>query len=163
MVQQKGLYEDAIAFYTSVIDLKPLNVYVVYFFRGSTYSQMGLADQAINDFNQAISLNANFVDAHIERGFVYISKGDMVSAERDFHRAIELNPDYPYAHFGMALISYYGWQDFQSASSYCEDAQNAANRSGDILSPRIENECREIKELLGPNAITTPLATAPSA
>ena len=62
-----------------------------YFNRGLAYGHKGDFDRAIRDFDQAIKINPNYVEALYCRGLTY-SLCDR--AIQDYDEAIKLNPDY---------------------------------------------------------------------
>lgn len=66
----------------------------------------GDPNRAIADFDQAISLNPEFVQAYLQRGVAHEFKGDYDHAVSDFDRAIQLDPDFrpAYTNRGLAYI-----------------------------------------------------------
>ena len=62
---------------------------------------------AIADFNRAIELEPNFVDAYNNRGIIRGASGDNLGAIGDYTRAIALNPKFfeAYANRGFARLS----------------------------------------------------------
>ena len=51
------------------------------------------------DYNRAINLNGQLVEAHFNRGIARENLGDLSGAIEDFNRAIELDSEYGDAYF----------------------------------------------------------------
>jgi lipoprotein NlpI len=62
--------------------------------RGLAYSNRAKYDQAIQDFDRALSLKPDTVEALNNRGLAYEQKGDFDRAIEDYERAIRLQPGY---------------------------------------------------------------------
>lgn len=62
------------------------------------------ADHALEDCNEAISLDKDRADAYINRGNVYLSKGDSDRALNDFNEAIKRDPRSAWAYNGRGEI-----------------------------------------------------------
>src|SRR6516164_6618167 len=60
--------------------------------RGIAYRLKGEYDRAVQDYNQAIKLNAKFAAAFNNRGVAYDRKGDYERAIADYDQAIKLKP-----------------------------------------------------------------------
>jgi tetratricopeptide (TPR) repeat protein len=60
--------------------------------RGIAYRLKGEYDRAVQDYNQAIKLNAKFAAAFNNRGVAYDNKGDYDRAIADYDQAIKLKP-----------------------------------------------------------------------
>ncbi len=58
--------------------------------RGLTCNNLGKYQQAIEDFNQALLLNPNYVDAYMNRGIAYVNLNQLENACTDFQKACEL-------------------------------------------------------------------------
>jgi len=71
-----------------------VNMPVAFNNRGLAYSETGQSQEAINDFNQAISLFPNYAIAYSNRGLAYEAMGQMDHAVADFDQAIKLNANY---------------------------------------------------------------------
>lgn len=57
------------------------------------YNDKGDHDRAIQNCDQAIKLNAGFIDAYLFRGHAYFNKGDNDRAIQDYDKAITLDPN----------------------------------------------------------------------
>ena len=82
--------------------------------RGDAYVAQGNFDAAINDYDQAISLNPDFARPFNNRGFAYLKKGDYDRALKDFDQAIKLKSDYGRAFANRAEVHQLR-HDYQSA------------------------------------------------
>jgi tetratricopeptide (TPR) repeat protein len=79
---------------------------VTHFNRGEEYFKTGDYDSAISEYDRAIQLNPNNIEAYTYRGNAYDSKGDIDRAISDFDQAIQLDPSYgkAYINRGVAYI-----------------------------------------------------------
>jgi Tfp pilus assembly protein PilF len=91
------LWSDVIAKYPSG--------FLAYVSRGQYNSRSGQLDRALADYNRALALNPNMVEALTNRGTVLARMGDYTGAMRDFDAAIRTNPRYAqaYKNRGVAL------------------------------------------------------------
>jgi tetratricopeptide (TPR) repeat protein len=65
--------------------------------------------KALSDFNKAIELNPNFIDAYYNRGKYYGRSGDSISAISDFELLIKIDPsNYEYYYY-LALSAGQQW------------------------------------------------------
>ena len=64
-----------------------------YFNRGLVYGHKSDFDRAIRDFDQAIKINPNYVEALYSRGLTYSNKGLWDRAIQDYDEAIKLSPN----------------------------------------------------------------------
>lgn len=73
---------------------------------GSLYHDLGLYEEAIEEYNKALRLSPNFVDVVTKAGIAYRDKGMYDEAIAEFVRAKEINPRYvpAWIHLG---ITYY--------------------------------------------------------
>jgi tetratricopeptide (TPR) repeat protein len=102
----EGLFDQAIAEYTQVIQLKPDSA-DAYQNRGMAYSQKAEIrrlegidgsqikeyDQAIDDFNNVLKLTPNDAGTYLFRGMLYAQKAETNKAIADFNEAIKLKPN----------------------------------------------------------------------
>jgi tetratricopeptide (TPR) repeat protein len=88
---QMGLYDEAIALFTQLIERNPLNAND-YSNRGLTYFQSGRSAQAIADYNRAIELNPKLDGAYNNRANYHAAQGEFLEAILDYDIALDLNP-----------------------------------------------------------------------
>ena len=65
--------------------------------RGLAYLDKKELDRAIKDFDQAITIKADFFGTFFHRGIAKVYKGDYMSALQDFNESLDLNEDHPEA------------------------------------------------------------------
>ena len=91
----RGLYEDAalqkFAFFQEAIDEDP-GYSDAYNAWGSALVSLGMIDQAIEKYREAIRLNRSSSSAFRNRAIAYRSRGDLELAIADFEQAGRLNP-----------------------------------------------------------------------
>jgi tetratricopeptide (TPR) repeat protein len=100
----KGLYPDAIKYYSIVLKLEPLS-HSAYTFRGMAKDKTGDKKGALEDFNQAVVINPKYGTAYYQRGLLKKNMEDTPGALKDFNEAIEYEPKLPRAFFQRALIN----------------------------------------------------------
>ncbi len=103
--------------------------------RGVAYRLKGELDRAIQDYGQAIKLNAKFAMAFNNRGVAYDKKGEYDHAIQDFDQAIKLKPSAE-AHFNRGN-AYLGKSQHASA---IDDFNQAIKLKADFA-PAFDNRC----------------------
>ena len=58
--------------------------------RGLAYFYLGQHERAIQDYDEVIRLDPQYVDAYYNRGLAYRNLGNRVESERDIQKAKEL-------------------------------------------------------------------------
>ncbi len=95
-------YKDSVVTLTKGIELKPTeNKYI---FRGNSYTELGMFDLALADFNSAIEFAPDCTRAYFRRGILYKRMEQLEKAEKDFKKAIELNPEFDNAMIELGFI-----------------------------------------------------------
>jgi tetratricopeptide (TPR) repeat protein len=67
--------------------------------RGDYSLKLGEYERAINDYHQAIKINANYADAYFNRGNINFDQGDYAAAINDFSQVIKLQFNYSDAYY----------------------------------------------------------------
>ena len=93
----------AIHDYTKAIALGVSNIAVTYRERAACFENMGMFDNALNDYYKAIELKEN-IDWLIDRARVYQKKKFYEQAENDLNRALRINPDYGKVYYGFGNL-----------------------------------------------------------
>ncbi len=78
--------------------------YHVWVSRGAAYLQSNLIDQAVLDFDHAISLQPSRARAYHMRALAHDKQGDDQAALEDLNQAIKLDPEYGAAYRSRAMI-----------------------------------------------------------
>lgn len=71
---------------------------------GRTYQDLALHEQAVAEYDKALSLCPNFADLHLRRGISCREKGDYAEAGRSFRQALTINPNYVDAHVNLGSL-----------------------------------------------------------
>ncbi|MEK6949431.1 MAG: tetratricopeptide repeat protein [Nanoarchaeota archaeon] len=74
--------------------------------RGATRADKGNLDKAIEDYNEAIRLDPNFVEAYNNRGNARARKDNLDEAIDDYNEAVRLNPNYALAYYNRGIALY---------------------------------------------------------
>ncbi|MGF1627531.1 MAG: tetratricopeptide repeat protein [Alphaproteobacteria bacterium] len=75
----------------------------IYNLRGVAYNRLGLAQQAIDDFDAALELDPDYLYAYINRGWAYNELPQYLRALEDFNHVIAVAPGTPIAYLGRGV------------------------------------------------------------
>src|SRR5579871_2448844 len=75
-----------------------------YNMRGAVLAQAGKTEEALADFNKAISLDPNYGQAYANRGLIYRQTRRLDQAMADYERALSLDANYAPAYLGRGLV-----------------------------------------------------------
>ena len=103
--------EIAIARLTDVIqraEITDVQRAELYYDRGVIYDSVGLRSLARLDFNRALRLKPDFVDAYNFLGIHYTQLQEFNQAYEAFDSAIDLDPKHEYAYLNRGIALYYG-------------------------------------------------------
>jgi len=78
-----------------------------HFKKGFEYHNQGFVEKAIEEYQQALKLNPNYIEAYMNIGAIYVDKKDYDQAIQQFKKVIELNYYYGKAHYNLGLINLY--------------------------------------------------------
>jgi tetratricopeptide (TPR) repeat protein len=93
-VRQTGVWKDGLTFWSYVIEKKPQGIDIAYNNRGNIYLKQGRLDDALRDFNTALTINPNFVRFYLNRAEVFNRLGNHEKTLADLTSAVTLKPDY---------------------------------------------------------------------
>lgn len=72
--------------------------------RGATYARLEMHDNALKDYEQAISLDPSLARPYFNRARTYSTLRRNDEALANYLRAVELNPDYTTAHNNLGIV-----------------------------------------------------------
>jgi lipoprotein NlpI len=78
-----------------------------HYMKGFDYHNQGLAEKAIEEYQQALKLNPNYIEAYMNIGAIYVDKKDYDQAIQQFKKAVELNYYYGKAHYNLGMVYLY--------------------------------------------------------
>ncbi len=90
----------------------------LFYQRGVEYDKVGLRALARFDFNQAINLKPDMVDAYNFLGIHFTQLQEFNQAYDAFDSAIELAPDHEYAYLNRGIALYYGGRPSLAADDF---------------------------------------------
>lgn len=99
----------------------------LYYDRGVIYDSIGLRSLSRLDFNRALRLKPNLVDAYNFLGIQFTQLQEFIQAYDSFDSALELAPEHEYAYLNRGIALYYGGRpnlaikDFQTFHQSQED------------------------------------------
>jgi len=107
---------------------------------GVCYKAIGRLDAAVKNFEKALNIKPDYIEACFNLGVTHRELGQLNAAVKSYEKALNLKPDYTEAHFNLgnaykelgqledAVMSY------EKALSYKPDHANAHNNLGNALS-----------------------------
>jgi tetratricopeptide (TPR) repeat protein len=72
-----------------------------YFKTGTTYFTEGNYEKAIQDYKQAIKIDPNHINSHLNLGEAYYQKGMYEEAKKEYEYVLALNNMHSKAHFAL--------------------------------------------------------------
>jgi protein O-GlcNAc transferase len=100
-LQQKGLYDQAIACYEAALRDQPDDP-VVRLNMGNAYLRRNHLDNAVAQYRRSIELKPDYAEAFHNLGSALQLLGSVAEAVRCYQQALKLRPDYAEAHKNMA-------------------------------------------------------------
>lgn len=121
----------------------------LFYDRGVIYDSVGLRSLARFDFNRALKLKPDLVDAYNFLGIHYTQLQEFSQAYEAFDSALELSPEHEFAYLNRGIALYYGARHKLAASDFDQFYQHQTNDPYRLLWLFLAE--REINEV---NAIT---------
>jgi tetratricopeptide (TPR) repeat protein len=96
-------YTNALAHWRAVTRLLPHDA-MPYFYVGSTCDELGMSNDAIVAFREALRRDADMVEAHSALGLALAGKGRVEAGKRELQRAIQIRPRYTQARVNLGVL-----------------------------------------------------------
>jgi tetratricopeptide (TPR) repeat protein len=95
--RDKGDFSKALSDYDEAIklDVNDINIFSIYWARGSLLQGMGEYDRAIADYDRVIRFRPKLVQVYLQRGMTWSDKGDTARAIAAYDEVIRLFPKEP--------------------------------------------------------------------
>ncbi|HJT24619.1 MAG TPA: tetratricopeptide repeat protein, partial [bacterium] len=101
---QIGHWSDSIHLWENVVRVEPTNNPMVYTNLGYFYQQAGRLDEALAEYDRAISIGVPVANPHCGKGNIYFEKGDLAKAEQEYEAAIAIDSRYAQPHSDLAMV-----------------------------------------------------------
>ncbi len=122
---------EALADFTRAIDLQP-EYAAAYLWRAqATYWYTGDVDGVLDDLDQALALDSEYVEARRMRGEIYFYRQEYTLARADLEQAVSVAPDDTYGQELLALI-YYWDEEYELALARYNEALEYAPDDSDL-------------------------------
>lgn len=108
-----GVWKDSESLWTDVIKKYP-NASIAYSNRGSFYSDLDRLDIALDDFNRALKIDANFADAYLNRSYIFIKKEKLDDALSDLNIVLKMDSKNSKAYMNRGIV-YMGKGEYDKA------------------------------------------------
>ena len=103
MLQEKGLYEQAIAYYDKALRLGGENIEILAE-KANTLMKMGNVEEAIGLYKRITEMEFHFPRAYQGLGTAYEQLGDFNQAKKNYQRVIDLEPENAQVHYQLGAI-----------------------------------------------------------
>lgn len=100
---EKGKFTEAKAVFEGLRTTYP-RVSVLHNNLGVVYKRLGLLDDAIASYRQAIAIHVAYPEAYYNLAIALRERGDFREAEDAYQRAIDSAPDFRDAHYNLAVL-----------------------------------------------------------
>ena len=137
-----GQTQQAVAYYKKALSLSPKNAYEPQTNLANALRDLGLIQEAQNNYQKAIEINPLYAPAHNGYAELLLNKNDLVQAESEATEAIRLKSNYATAYYHLGLIeNARGHKEaalkafllslrYEKNSSYAQETQNLINKLG---------------------------------
>lgn len=99
------VWKDSVILWSDALKTYPNNP-IGYATLGGAYAAIGDFKQAITNFNKAIELNPELMEAYSSRASAYASIGKFEQAVADCNKVIGLNPNFAAVYYTLAVIDF---------------------------------------------------------
>ncbi len=100
---QCAIWKDGITFWSHVLDRHP-RFLIGLNNRGYTYNERRDFDRALEDFNNALAVNPDCLEARVNLGNLYIDMHDYQKAKENLDIALTFNPGFPALYFNRGNL-----------------------------------------------------------
>jgi tetratricopeptide (TPR) repeat protein len=109
-----------------------------YFFKGVYYANTGNNGAALQQFDEAIRRDYNYLDAHMEKGVLLFENKQFAAAQKAFELAISISPSFADAHFWLGKTAQAQNQSAAAKTHYLrayslDKSLNEAKAAADVL------------------------------
>ncbi len=95
--------EECLRLIEDVLEKRVESEVVIHLFKGGTYHDKGMIDEAIAEYKKAIAIDPNYVSAHHLLGIACHDKGMIDEAIAEYKKAIAIDPNHVSAHHNLGI------------------------------------------------------------
>jgi tetratricopeptide (TPR) repeat protein len=111
-VRQTGIWKDGLTFWNYVIEKEPGRVDVAYLNRGNIYLNQGKFEEALLNYDTALTINPDFINGYSNRAQAYIRLNKHSNALKDLNTALTLSPSFVLGYvYRSMMYNWYGNHD----------------------------------------------------
>ena len=117
-IKQIGVWKNSVSLWTYVIEKEPGRVPLAHTNLGNIYASEGQSDRAMEQYQIALRLKPNFIEAHNNLGALYASNGQLDKAIEEYQTALRLMPNFAAAHNNLGVLYKYKGQLDRAMEEY---------------------------------------------
>jgi tetratricopeptide (TPR) repeat protein len=107
-VNRNALWRDDLTLFTDAVRKSP-DAALPHLNLGIAYAKQNSLDEAIIEYNSALSLKPDYAEAHNDLAVVYLKEDRLIETANELVSALKLKPDYAVAHYNLGIA--YGKQN----------------------------------------------------
>jgi tetratricopeptide (TPR) repeat protein len=115
-------YDKALREYQQILAAEPNNA-AAFFGKGLAEENLGMTEEALDDFKHTLTNRADYGAAYEEMGTIYFAKGDLKKAYENYTNAIKTAPTIPRFYFNRANTLKQDHQIKRAIADYCKAIQ----------------------------------------
>jgi len=100
-IQQIRVWQNPEALWSYVIKTSPKRVPLPYNNLGLAYLEKGMVDEAIYEYEKALTINPNYIKAHFNLAVAFSIKGRLDETISEYKKLLAINPNFVEAHYNL--------------------------------------------------------------
>jgi lipoprotein NlpI len=110
-----------------------------HYMKGFEYHNQGLVEKAIEEYQKALKLNPNYIEAYMNIGAIYVDEKEYDQAIQQFKKVVEINYYYGKAHYNLGMVYLYKGEK-EKAQEELKILKSMGSGLGDNLEKKISED-----------------------